>query len=194
MKNMRYFYNYCKISHMKKNYFKPLLLGISLFSISVFGQQEKPKYDYQEAFKPFFYQNNATETRSASGKPGHNYWQNRADYNLNVSLNEEKNEIYLGKKTIMDGTKVIAHDWRSPICSMYYDYNIGDAEYISNTGEKRKGKIIKKRQIIIKDGVLKAVDDEVILMEFNSPTSPCMIKQPEGNMYEYLVLPVRING
>ena len=78
---------------MKKNYFKPLLLGISLFSISVFGQQEKPKYDYQEAFKPFFYQNNATETRSASGKPGHNYWQNRADYNLNVSLNEEKNEI-----------------------------------------------------------------------------------------------------
>lgn len=42
--------------------------------------------------------------------------------------------------------------------------------------------------------VLKAVDDEIILMEFNSPTSPCMIKQPESTMYEYLVLPVRING
>ena len=42
--------------------------------------------------------------------------------------------------------------------------------------------------------VLKAVDDEIILMEFNSPTSPCMIKQPEETMYEYLVLPVRING
>lgn len=42
--------------------------------------------------------------------------------------------------------------------------------------------------------VLKAVDDEIILMEFNSPTSPCMIKQPEDTMYEYLVLPVRING
>lgn len=78
---------------MRKNYFKPFILGLSFFSVSVFGQQEKPKYDYQEAFKPFFYQNNATETRSASGKPGHNYWQNRADYNLNVSLNEEKNEI-----------------------------------------------------------------------------------------------------
>ncbi|MEG0696464.1 M1 family metallopeptidase [Algoriella sp.] len=77
---------------MRKNYLKPILLGLSLFSISVLAQ-EKPKYDYQEAFKPFFYQNNATETRSASGKPGHNYWQNRADYNLNVSLNEEKNEI-----------------------------------------------------------------------------------------------------
>ena len=77
---------------MRKNYLKPILLGLSLFSISVLAQ-EKPKYDYQEAFKPFFYQNNATETRSASGKPGHNYWQNRADYNLNVSLNEDKNEI-----------------------------------------------------------------------------------------------------
>ena len=77
---------------MRKNYFKPFLLSLSLFSVFTFGQ-EKPKYDYQEAFKPFFYQNNATETRSASGKPGHNYWQNRADYNLNVSLNEEKNEI-----------------------------------------------------------------------------------------------------
>lgn len=62
------------------------------------------------------------------------------------------NEIYLGKKTVMDGTKIIEYNWRSPICSMYYDYNIGDAEYIANTGEKSKGQITKKRQIIIKDG------------------------------------------
>lgn len=79
---------------------------------------------------------------------------------FNFENSEEKNEIYLGKKTIMDGTKVIAHDWRSPICSMYYDYNIGDAEYILNTGEKIKGKITKKRQIIIKDGILKDVDEQ----------------------------------
>ena len=76
---------------------------------------------------------------------------------------EGKHEIYLGKKAIMDDAKVIAHDWRSPICSMYYDYNIGDAEYISNTGEKRKGQITKKRQIIIKDGVLIDVDEQDIL-------------------------------
>lgn len=79
---------------------------------------------------------------------------------FNFENSDGKNEIYLGKKTIMDGTKVISHDWRSPICSMYYDYNIGDAEYLSNTGEKRKGKITKKRQIIIKDGVLKDVSEE----------------------------------
>lgn len=55
--------------------------------------QETPKYDYVEAFKPFFYPQTGTETRSASGQPGHAYWQNSADYHLNVSLNESKKEI-----------------------------------------------------------------------------------------------------
>ncbi|MPT32864.1 MAG: M1 family peptidase [Chryseobacterium sp.] len=55
--------------------------------------QESPKYDYTEAFKPFFYPQTGTETRSASGQPGHKYWQNSADYQLNVSLNESNNEL-----------------------------------------------------------------------------------------------------
>ncbi len=55
--------------------------------------QETPKYDYVEAFKPFFYPQMGSETRSASGQPGHAYWQNSADYHLNVSLNENKKEI-----------------------------------------------------------------------------------------------------
>ncbi|PWN63101.1 M1 family peptidase [Chryseobacterium phosphatilyticum] len=63
-----------------------------LFSGSVLAQ-ETPKYDYVEAFKPFFYPQTGTETRSASGQPGHAYWQNSADYHLNVSLNEDKKEI-----------------------------------------------------------------------------------------------------
>ena len=52
-----------------------------------------PKYDYTEAFKPFFYPQTGTETRSASGQPGHKYWQNSADYQLNVSLDDKKNEL-----------------------------------------------------------------------------------------------------
>jgi len=77
---------------MSKTTLKPFLFGLSLLSINVFSQ-EAAKYDYHEAFKPFFYQNNATETRSASGKPGHNYWQNRADYNLTIALNDQTNEL-----------------------------------------------------------------------------------------------------
>ena len=41
---------------------------------------------------------------------------------------------------------------------------------------------------------LKVIDDENISMLFNTPISPCLIRPLEGNEYEYLVLPVRINN
>lgn len=68
------------------------LLGVGFGLQSNIDAQEN-SYQYQEAFRPLFYQNNATETRSASGQPGHNYWQNYADYVLNVELDEEKNQL-----------------------------------------------------------------------------------------------------
>ena len=77
---------------MNRKFLKPFLLSFGLAAGFV-SAQDQPKYDYQEAFKPFFYQNNGTETRSASGKPGHNYWQNRADYNLTIQLNDQTNEL-----------------------------------------------------------------------------------------------------
>ncbi|WES97019.1 M1 family metallopeptidase [Chryseobacterium arthrosphaerae] len=67
-------------------------VAILMFSGPAYAQ-ETPKYDYVEAFKPFFYPQMGSETRSASGQPGHAYWQNSADYHLNVSLNENKKEI-----------------------------------------------------------------------------------------------------
>ncbi|MBB6333357.1 hypothetical protein HNP24_004383 [Chryseobacterium sediminis] len=67
-------------------------VAVLLLSGSAYAQQT-PKYDYVEAFKPFFYPQTGTATRSASGQPGHAYWQNSADYHLNVSLNEDKKEI-----------------------------------------------------------------------------------------------------
>ncbi|AZI19797.1 M1 family metallopeptidase [Chryseobacterium taklimakanense] len=71
---------------------KMIAAALTVISISITAQ-DAPKYDYNAAFNPFFYKNNGTETRSASGKPGHNYWQNRADYILNATLNEAKKEI-----------------------------------------------------------------------------------------------------
>lgn len=71
-----------------------LVSAITVFFFAgTVSAQETPKYDYVEAFKPFFYPQTGTETRSASGQPGHAYWQNSADYHLNVSLNESKKEI-----------------------------------------------------------------------------------------------------
>ena len=40
--------------------------------------------------------------------------------------------------------------------------------------------------------VLKAIDDEEIMMNFKNGISPCVITPVEGEEYEYLVLPVRI--
>ncbi len=78
---------------MNFKFLKPMVALAIAVSVNSFAQIDAPKYSYTEAFKPYFYQNNATETRSASGQPGHNYWQNSADYVLNASLNEAKNEI-----------------------------------------------------------------------------------------------------
>lgn len=50
-------------------------------------------YNYHDAFAPFFYSKNGTATRSASGQPGAEYWQNRADYKLTATLNAQTNEI-----------------------------------------------------------------------------------------------------
>ena len=64
------------------------------------------KYSYQEAFAPLFYTKNGSEYRSASGHPGHKYWQNKADYQLNVRLDENNNEI--------TGTEILTYTNNSP--------------------------------------------------------------------------------
>ena len=60
---------------------------------------EKSVYDYNAAFGHGFYTNNGTQTRSASGKPGHAYWQNSADYFIQVSLDDQSKKI-TGTETI----------------------------------------------------------------------------------------------
>ena len=40
---------------------------------------------------------------------------------------------------------------------------------------------------------LKAIPDEEIEMQFNTSVSPCLIKQVNGDRYEYLILPVRLS-
>ncbi|GAA3962689.1 M1 family metallopeptidase [Mucilaginibacter dorajii] len=56
-------------------------------------------YNYHETFGPPFYTKNGTEFRAADGQPGPKYWQNRADYTLAASLNDQSNEI-TGSETL----------------------------------------------------------------------------------------------
>jgi len=76
-----------------KNIFSKAITVVALcigFS-SVTAQESK--YSYVDAFAPNFYTKNGNEFRSASGKPGPKYWQNRADYKLTTNLNEASNQI-----------------------------------------------------------------------------------------------------
>src|SRR5215470_2042903 len=74
---------------------KKVVLCVFCFSVlsSSFAQQTKEiketnesKYNNREAFDPLFYPQSGNDYRSASGEPGPKYWQNRADYKINCTL------------------------------------------------------------------------------------------------------------
>lgn len=78
---------------MKIRFVSKLVLTAGFLICSNTNAQTKSIYDYKEAFKEPFYTSNGTDFRSASGQPGPKYWQNSADYVINVALNPEKKEI-----------------------------------------------------------------------------------------------------
>ena len=66
----------------------------------------------------------------------------------------EVTKIYVGKTNISNEYgEQITTDWRAPICSIYYDSNLGEVYYEAPIGII-KGELKLKRQIIIKDGEL----------------------------------------
>jgi Peptidase family M1 domain len=80
-----------------------------IFSQLCFGQNTDPasaKYDQHKVFSPLFFGNNINEYRSASGAPGPKYWQNRADYKIDVSLDTGRHRI--------EGTTLITYTNNSP--------------------------------------------------------------------------------
>ena len=72
--------------------------------------------------------------------------------------NNEEEEIYIGITHVEDKLNYYVHDWRSPICSLFYDYETGLASYKAPAGII-KGEITQKRQYIIENGELKNIFD-----------------------------------
>ncbi|GHE42659.1 M1 family metallopeptidase [Sphingobacterium griseoflavum] len=68
-------------------------ISCALLTCSQLYGQSKSVYNYTEAFNPIFYTSNGNSYRSASGRPGHAYWQNAADYTIKVQLDEKSNRI-----------------------------------------------------------------------------------------------------
>jgi len=85
-----------------------LKLLISCFFVSILGLTQAQKvstYDPHLLFSPIFYPDGSA-TRGADGSPNANYWQNRADYQINVSLDENSNQI--------SGSVIITYKNNSP--------------------------------------------------------------------------------
>ncbi len=78
------------------------------------------------------------------------------------NINEE--EIYIGITHVEDDLEYYIHDWRSPICSLFYDYEVGKASYLSPDGLV-SGDLKVKRQYKIEDGKLKGIFDTSINIE-----------------------------
>jgi DNA helicase-2/ATP-dependent DNA helicase PcrA len=81
----------------------------------------------------------------------------RIDFTPNDNF--KLNECYIGKSSIVDemGDDVVV-DWRSPICSLYYDSNLGEVSYLAPMGEIN-GILSLKRQFIIDHKVIESIYD-----------------------------------
>ena len=70
--------------------------------------------------------------------------------------------VYIGKYAIENGVDFIVYDWRSPICALYYDSELGPVSYETSSG-KINGDLTLKRQITIKNGeLINAVDSNLV--------------------------------
>ncbi|MGI6236106.1 MAG: HelD family protein [Candidatus Excrementavichristensenella sp.] len=82
----------------------------------------------------------------------------------------EAEKIVIGLYSLKDQQgKLLVHDWRAPVCSLYYDAMPGKVAYDSPSG-RIKGTITRKRQYRMEEGRLKyfvdtdvSIDDEMLL-------------------------------
>ncbi len=83
-------------------------------------------------------------------------------YFASIVFKDEEGEIFniYMSLTYLKDKKLnnILYDWRSPICSLFYDYEVGNCSYLAPGGEI-KGELKRKRQYKIEDNKLLGVFD-----------------------------------
>ena len=66
---------------------------------------------------------------------------------------------YIGIASLESGGDFYIYDWRAPISSLFYDFELGDASYSVPNGETVSGKITLKRQYKIEGDKIKQIFD-----------------------------------
>src|SRR3954469_3460814 len=83
------------------------LLAVA-FNASAQAPSDTVKYNHSDLFGPISWPTTSNGTRSAAGKPGPNYWQNRADYLIHTTLDEGQQD------TTVSGDVAITYTNNSP--------------------------------------------------------------------------------
>lgn len=87
----------------------------------------------------------------------------RIDFIENGAAASEK--FYVGIASLVDEQGLnMVYDWRAPVSGMFYDYELGPAEYQCGIG-RIEGRILLKRQYKIKDGLIDLVFDTELRIE-----------------------------
>jgi DNA helicase-2/ATP-dependent DNA helicase PcrA len=116
---------------------------------------------------------NAVERRRKLLKLISSPYFGRIDFQSTSDITETS--VYVGISTFTDDRdrKNLIYDWRAPISSMFYDFELGDAFY-ETPGGRIDGKISLKRQYKIVDGKMEfmienavSIHDEVLQRELS---------------------------
>ncbi|MEJ8756351.1 M1 family metallopeptidase [Pontibacter sp. H259] len=119
---------------------KNLLTGLVFFGLAAapFATMAQSNTD-QSKFKQLQQELPTPNTyRSASGAPGHQYWQQRADYNIKVELNDE-NQSITGSETITytnNSPDVLTYLWLQMDQNIYEPNSMANATRTGNLSEK----------------------------------------------------------
>jgi DNA helicase II / ATP-dependent DNA helicase PcrA len=82
-------------------------------------------------------------------KLGHSPYFGRIDFR--AEGDNAETPVYIGIYSFADERSNLIYDWRAPISSMFYDFELGEASYKTPSGNIN-GKIELKRQYKIRDG------------------------------------------
>ncbi len=82
---------------------------------------------------------------------------------IDFQANGDTIPVYIGIYTFFDETERanLVYDWRAPISSMFYDFELGPAEYATPSG-KISGEILLKRQYKIRDGQMEFMIENAV--------------------------------
>ncbi len=101
---------------------------------------------------------------------------------IDFSTDDGRVPIYIGIYSFSDETlrANLIYDWRAPISSMFYDFELGEASYKTPSGEV-KGEIVLKRQYRIRQGRMEfmienavSIHDDILQKELSKSSDDKM--------------------